>query len=71
MLYRNMGLAVPMIYMVQHGGIYIAAGNIANYVTTVSYGVYTGTDCVYAGGGRTNSSAIVGGEIADQQLMQL
>jgi len=29
-----------------------------------AYGVYTGTDCVYAGGGRTNSSAIVGGEIA-------
>jgi hypothetical protein len=29
-----------------------------------AYGVYTGTDCIYAGGGRTNSSAIVGGEIA-------
>ena len=28
------------------------------------YGVYTGLDCVYSGGGRTNSSAIVGGEIA-------
>jgi len=28
------------------------------------YGVYTGLDCAYAGGGRTNSSAIVGGEIA-------
>jgi hypothetical protein len=28
------------------------------------YGVYTGTDCIYAGGGRTNSSAIVAGEIA-------
>ena len=30
-----------------------------------AYGVYTvGLDCVYAGAGRTNSSAIVGGEIA-------
>ncbi|MDA9708436.1 autotransporter outer membrane beta-barrel domain-containing protein, partial [Alphaproteobacteria bacterium] len=28
------------------------------------YGVYTGLDCAYSGGGRTNSSAIVGGEIA-------
>ena len=29
-----------------------------------TYGVYSGLDCVYSGGGRTNSSAIVGGEIA-------
>ena len=29
-----------------------------------AYGVYTGLDCVYSGAGRTNSSAIVGGEIA-------
>ena len=29
-----------------------------------AYGVYAGLDCAYAGGGRTNSSAIVGGEIA-------
>tara|TARA_Y100000589_G_scaffold318848_1_gene346760 strand:- start:4879 stop:6138 length:1260 start_codon:yes stop_codon:yes gene_type:complete len=28
------------------------------------YGVYSGLDCAYSGGGRTNSSAIVGGEIA-------
>ena len=28
------------------------------------YGVYSGLDCAYAGAGRTNSSAIVGGEIA-------
>jgi hypothetical protein len=36
-----------------------------NTSSTVSaYGVYTGTDCIYAGAGRTNSSAIVGGEIA-------
>ena len=38
----------------QQGG----AGTIHNY------GVYAGLDCAYAGGGRTNSSAIVGGEIA-------
>ena len=31
---------------------------------TVSYGFYTGEDCVYSGAGRTNSSVIVGGEIA-------
>lgn len=31
---------------------------------TDGYGVYTGLDCAYAGAGRTNSSAIVGGEIA-------
>jgi len=29
-----------------------------------SYGFYTGEDCVYSGAGRTNSSVIVGGEIA-------
>ena len=29
-----------------------------------TYGVYVGLDCVYSGAGRTNSSAIVGGEIA-------
>tara|TARA_X000000950_G_scaffold33583_1_gene36093 strand:+ start:7413 stop:8669 length:1257 start_codon:yes stop_codon:yes gene_type:complete len=29
-----------------------------------AYGVYTGLDCAYAGAGRSNSSAIVGGEIA-------
>ena len=29
-----------------------------------SYGFYTGEDCVYSGSGRTNSSVIVGGEIA-------
>ena len=42
-------------------------GNIAQggaTFTTQSYGVYVGLDCVYSGAGRTNSSAIVGGEIA-------
>ncbi|MDA9655123.1 autotransporter outer membrane beta-barrel domain-containing protein [Pelagibacteraceae bacterium] len=42
---------------------YLQAGTGQDSLGTV-YGVYTGTDCVYAGGGRTNSSAIVGGEIA-------
>jgi hypothetical protein len=36
----------------------------AGDINASSYGVYTGTDCAYAGAGRTNSSAIVGGEIA-------
>ena len=29
-----------------------------------TYGMYTSTDCIYSGAGLTNSSAIVGGEIA-------
>ncbi len=33
-------------------------------VSAADYGVYAGLDCAYAGAGRTNSSAIVGGEIA-------
>ena len=49
-------------YGTQHGGIYIAAGNYAN--GNGEFGVYTGLDCVYSGAGITNSSAIVGGEIA-------
>lgn len=39
-----------------------ATGDVAQGISM--YGVYTGLDCVYSGGGRTNSSAIVGGEIA-------
>ena len=31
---------------------------------SLSYGIYTGEDCAYSGAGRTNSSVIVGGEIA-------
>jgi hypothetical protein len=38
--------------------------NTAISGSVTAYGVYTGTNCIYAGGGRTNSSAIVGGEIA-------
>ena len=55
-------------YGAQHGGQYISAGNSSASTATASgnsaYGVYVGLDCVYSGAGRTNSSAIVGGEIA-------
>ena len=53
-------------YGAQHGGRYIAAGNeaVGDSSATTAYGVYVGLDCVYSGAGRTNSSAIVGGEIA-------
>ena len=44
-------------------GEYLRAAHSTGTGTTI-YGVYTGLDCVYSGGGRTNSSAIVGGEIA-------
>jgi hypothetical protein len=41
-------------------------GTANGYVNngSLSYGIYTGEDCAYAGAGRTNSSVIVGGEIA-------
>jgi hypothetical protein len=53
-------------YGAQHGGRYIDAGNeaVGDSSATTAYGVYVGLDCVYSGAGRTNSSAIVGGEIA-------
>ena len=44
-------------YGTQHGDDYTKSGSL-------SYGIYTGEDCAYAGAGRTNSSVIVGGEIA-------
>lgn len=47
-------------YGVHNGSAY----NQASPSTGRDYGVYAGLDCAYAGGGRTNSSAIVGGEIA-------
>jgi len=45
---------------------YLQASDFNNIIGVggTDYGVYTGTDCVYAGAGRSNSSAIVGGEIA-------
>lgn len=55
-------------YGAQLGTGYISAGNNARTkvvgALTGAYGVYVGLDCVYSGAGRTNSSAIVGGEIA-------
>jgi hypothetical protein len=50
-------------YGTQLGGNYIAAGNDGG-TQTGTYGVYVGLDCVYAGAGKTNSAALVGGEIA-------
>jgi len=41
-----------------------ASGDTAGTNDLLAYGVYAGLDCAYAGAGRTNSSAIVGGEIA-------
>ena len=52
-------------YGTQHGTNYVtgvAAGQNSDLIS--SYGVYTGLDCAYAGAGRTNSSAIVGGDLA-------
>jgi len=52
-------------YGAQLGTAYISAGNVAVGAVAINdYGVYVGLDCVYSGAARTNSSAIVGGEIA-------
>ncbi len=45
------------------GTDYVSQGSGVNAIFT-NYGVYAGLDCAYAGAGKTNSSAIVGGEIA-------
>ncbi len=50
-------------YGAQLGNTYISRGNLTKAGES-GYGVYVGLDCVYSGAGRTNSSAIVGGEIA-------
>ena len=63
----NYGLSCTnTAYGVQNGGLYIESmpDDAATAGNAVGYGVYTGTDCVYAGAGKTNSAAIVGGEIA-------
>ena len=50
-------------YGTQVSSLYLmATADVGQTIT--AYGVYTGLDCAYGGGGRTNSSAIVGGEIA-------
>ena len=53
-------------YGTHHGANYVSAvnANLEQNANFGGYGVYTGLDCAYAGAGRTNSSAIVGGEIA-------
>ena len=52
-----------LAYGTQLSTLYYQATSDTTQGVTV-YGVYTGLDCAYSGGGRTNSSAIVGGEIA-------
>ena len=56
--YGDYGLSCTNDVYGVHLGYVGAAGT-----TTANYGVYTGLDCAYSGGGRTNSSAIVGGDI--------
>ena len=52
-------------YGTQNGGIYIAAyGFDKTGDGNIGQGSYSGIDCVYAGAGRTNSSAIVSGDVA-------
>ena len=56
--YGDYGLSCTNDEYGVHLGYVGAAGT-----TTANYGVYAGLDCAYSGGGRTNSSAIVGGDI--------
>ena len=56
--YGDYGLSCTNDVYGVHLGYVGAAGT-----TTANYGVYAGLDCAYSGGGRTNSSAIVGGDI--------
>ena len=52
-------------YGTQLGGVYLEKATLTTLKGDQNtYGMYTSTDCVYGGAGRTNSSAIVGGEIA-------
>lgn len=64
--YGDYGLSCTnAAYGTQHGTNYVTAGASTAVTGDISaYGVYTGLDCAYAGAGRTNSSAIVGGDIA-------
>ena len=48
-------------YGVHNGSLYLQAQTTSGMT---AYGVYAGLDCAYAGAGRTNSSAIVGGDLA-------
>ncbi len=51
-------------YGTQHGGGYIATSVAAGGQGGYGITQYTGRDCVYSGGGRTNSVAIVSGDVA-------
>ena len=52
-------------YGTQLGGVYLEYNPTTTRTGQAdTYAMYTSEDCVYAGAGRTNSSAIVGGEIA-------
>jgi hypothetical protein len=64
--YGDYGLSCTnAAYGTQHGTNYLTASPSTAVTGAISsYGVYTGLDCAYAGAGRTNSSAIVGGDIA-------
>ena len=65
--YGTYGLSCTNVaYGTQHGTNYVSAvsATVEQNANFGGYGVYTGLDCAYAGAGRTNSSAIVGGEIA-------
>ena len=48
-------------YGVHNGSLYLQGQTTSGQG---AYQVYTGLDCAYAGAGRTNSSAIVGGDLA-------
>lgn len=50
-------------YGVHHGGAYLEESAV-EVNSDYRYGIYAGLNCAYSGAGRTNSSAIVGGEIA-------
>lgn len=54
-------------YGTQHGGVYTDEAFVnGNNGVAMGYGIvhYAGRDCVYSGGGRTNSVAIVSGDVA-------
>ena len=53
-------------YGTQLGDIYLQLNPLTTSHSGMAntYGMYTSTDCIYSGAGLTNSSAIVGGEIA-------
>ena len=51
------------VYGANQGSSYLEESAVEDS-STYRYGIYSGLNCAYSGAGRTNSSAIVGGEIA-------